>query len=185
MVEVLSWSWLATRRSVMFLVWGYLPWGCLNPLAEAKQVHVDLAGEDPFGQLTGGYIRLLCHLRPCHNRLAVRQPSRFILECERFDTGYDNDGRHEVKECWYCLCAYQKCCDPCSVHHDGDTRSWGGCMVGLILESVNDATDTYRRIGLFCHPWRKSGFNPFAEACPEFADVEDLEKLERHEITII
>lgn len=160
-------------------------WDDLIPLAEIKQINVDLASQDPFGQLAGGFIRLLCHIRPCHNRLAVRQPSRFVLEWERFDAGYDDDGKRVVRECWFCLFAYRECCDPCS-DEDISTMSWKyGSMIGLILELVDNAPNTYRRIGLFCHPWRRGSLKPGVKDCPEFADVKDPSILERQEITII
>ncbi|KAF2823097.1 hypothetical protein CC86DRAFT_409863 [Ophiobolus disseminans] len=92
-----TWSWLAVKRGIEFLAREHLAlYGDVVLHADIKLVHVDHADRDSFGWLSGGFIRLMCHMRPCHERLAVRQSSRFALECERFDGGYDDNGKQSL-----------------------------------------------------------------------------------------
>jgi hypothetical protein len=152
---------------------------------------ITLPTDDPWGRITQGHLRLICHIRKGHDRLAFENQFRYAIECERFDDGYDVSGARAIGESWFCVLMYRnfrkvEYNPTILVSNDSSTSTWKhGYIMGLILEAVEDAPQTYRRVGMFSHPWGKGTPNYIMEKCPEFVDVEDPTQLEQKEVTII
>jgi hypothetical protein len=151
--------------------------------AECTGHSIVLAGNDPMGRVSSGHIKLLCHVRPAHDR--VTKHGHFNnMEYEQFDRGYDINWQRDVRGSWYCVLAHvdQK------LHKlfasDPTQTNARGRIVGLILEVVQESPRIFKRIGAFTHPWIAEGSESMVEY-PEFANVVNPLALERKEITII
>ena len=156
-------------------------------LAECKQIMVEPAGNDPFGQIIGGHIKFLCHLRPGHDRISKRTKGRF--NNEKFDAGYDHNNERQVLGAWYCVLAYREGGSKehsasCHLPDPPLQREWG-YITGLILEIAQESPRTYRRIGLFSHAWGRGRPDYVSDDYPEFIDVDDPKSLPREEIIIV
>jgi hypothetical protein len=192
-----SWSWLAMRGPVDWIVYRHVSWGhyaIVNPIiAEVKECTIELASSDPMGRISAGRLVILCHLRPAHNRYTQRRAGGdyIALDWERFDTGYDLDRRRNIQGSWYCVLAYNESREdrkPFAGEESSYVRGhapWANYIFGLILQIAQESPRVYRRIGMFAHPWTKKGPNPLAEQFPEFADVVDPRALEREKIVVI
>jgi hypothetical protein len=140
---------------------------------------------DPYGQVSEGHIRLLAHIRAGCDRHAVENLYAPHFRYEQFDDGYELGGERAPGRSLYCALVYR---EPTQHWNDSEpgVMIWDrGFIMGFILETVKDTSQTYRRVGMFVHPWRKGKDEDIAKEYPEFLDVERPKELERQEIIII
>ena len=179
-----SWSWLSSKGPIVFPL--------LNRVeqqppdlerARVLEVHVERFGDDVFGKISSGYLRLASYTRKAYDRSA-RFPLSRVLErgdlgpwCEHFD-----DARVSCARCWFCVLeirgARRKRPD------NNGLEFIPAYLLGIILEPVDLSHRLFRRVGIFSHGW-ETHFSGFKKQCPEFADVTRLEDMEQEEVTII
>jgi hypothetical protein len=154
-------------------------------IAEYIRHSFQTESSDPMGWVFAGQVKLLCHIRPAHNRITVHG-QRSAMEHEQFDGGYDVNWQRDVQRSWYCVLAQhdRSLYKLYETDHDEKRGMARGHINGLILEIAQDNPRIFRRIGCFTHPWIAEGSKSMPEY-PEFADVVDPQSLEREEITII
>lgn len=153
--------------------------------AEYIKHNIQLASSDHMGPVLAGQIKLLCHIRPIHDRVTTH--GQFpAMQYEQYDEGYDRNWTRDVRGSWYCV-LLANASYPYTLHEFGQEKRnmmEGGWIGGLILEIAQNCPRVFRRIGCLTHPWIAEGAEPMAKY-PEFADVVDPRSLEREEITII
>jgi hypothetical protein len=186
-----TWSWLSVTTLVDFIAINHSTWGdsdSASPstvVAKCIETHIEHATSDIMGRVSGGYLRLLCHIRPAHNRISHHGS---LETYEQFDGGYDGEGKRSVRGSWYCVLAYRES-SYVDIAKAGNKDTFlhleHGYVIGLILEVTKESPRTYRRIGMFTHAWGKGTPDEIAEQYPEFVDVKDPSALERKEVLII
>jgi hypothetical protein len=155
------------------------------PIAEVHAAAVTLKGKDPTGQLSGGYICMTGHMRKSNSGISKWGEGRVTRKYEWYDEGYHMNGYRTTGNTYHFLMGY-KPYKPRTYH-----RQWEELKIGLILEMVEEASNTYKRVGMFAHP-RHASFTsgsydavpPLPEECTEFASF-DPENYERHTVRIV
>ncbi|RMZ73649.1 heterokaryon incompatibility [Pyrenophora seminiperda CCB06] len=148
-----SWSWASLKGPILYQVLLKIkkeekPPKIFVTLLDASTT---LAGDDPMGQVTDGYVRLSGYLRPHsgknRNFLLPYQtysaPSVDFTRGDVYDTQIPPQDLMQ-KERYLVPFLSQ---DLRRGNEDG--TDW--CIKGLILEPVSSESNTYRRLGLFCH----------------------------------
>jgi hypothetical protein len=75
-------------------------------VAEYIEANIEYASSDIMGRVSGGALKVLCHIRPAHERITKRGSRNRVIMYERFDAGYDMDGERVIRGSWYCVLAY-------------------------------------------------------------------------------
>jgi len=135
-----------------------------------------------MGPLLSGYVKLSAHLRPM--RTGIKQ----LSNCCGFRLGeMCDDGCHtkpQIPAKGFLLLLLRS-------ERAVPFRSPGvqnvmvpALFVGLVLEPHASEPNTFRRFGVFKHPWGEYSTPEDLTAFPEFADF-DVNNFERQEVTII
>ena len=188
MYEAPTWSWASKLFGVEFLFNSQVKkvYSEVVCIAEVHAAATTLEGKDPTGKISGGYIRLTGSIRKSNAGISKWDQKRWVSrQYEWYDEGYDRHGCRATGNTYHFLMAY-KPYEPRSYH-----RQWEELKIGLILEMVEEASQTYKRVGMFSHPRHASftsgGYDarrPLPEEYTEFASF-DTENYERHTVTII
>jgi hypothetical protein len=154
-------------------------------IAEVHAADVTLEGKDPTGKVSEGYISMTGHMQKSNPGIHRWTAGWLTQQHEYYDEGYDNNGYRKTGSTYQFLMGYKP------YKPRKDHRQWEELKIGLILKMVEEASSTYRRIGMFTHPRHDSytsdhfkGVPPLPDECTEFASF-DLDNYERHTVTII
>jgi hypothetical protein len=154
-------------------------------VAEVHAAAITLKGRDPTGKVSEGYICMTGPMRKSNQGLSRWVRVRVRRTYDWYDEGYDANGYRTTANTYYFLMGYRP------RNPDDDDLRWEEVKIGLILERSEEASNTYKRVGMFEHP-RRIPFSseryaaelPIVEGCAEFASF-DPENYERHTVKII
>lgn len=139
-----SWSWASVDGEIkLFSNLSYFKDNDGYPLIKVIEVITDTSGRDEFGQVQGGHLKLLGQI--IDFGVATITP--------KATHGYDILIDPRVKHLKFALDAYERTefkrrgyCLPISISVTRQTDEF--CFDGLLLERIDVASNTYRRIGL-------------------------------------
>lgn len=163
-----SWSWAASCSNVKFPHVS----DTVNTeeeifLATVHEVSTELAHSDRMGPVTRGLVKIAGYLR-LNQQMEPMQVSPPTVPrsrpAETYDHGYDKDGMRKRAGTFFFAMTYKP-----------PTRAIGRFVRGLILEPTGQASNEFRRIGMF-------EMDP--EGRSEFKDL-DVYNPEQQMVTII
>ncbi|KAF2478250.1 uncharacterized protein BDR25DRAFT_9249 [Lindgomyces ingoldianus] len=150
--------------------------------ADIEEVSVTLAGSDPMGKVSGGYIRISAYMKKNCTPVSWavdRYPKR---SPDHFDDRERPQGKAPPSGALHLILGYSEV-SVCNQNKGESGTFKDATLSGLILEPTRENVDEYRRIGMFTHAWGPGRRND-PDHFPESVDFEN-EGFERHSVTII
>ncbi|RDW66550.1 hypothetical protein BP6252_10185 [Coleophoma cylindrospora] len=165
-----SWSWTSLHANVS---WDTMAWAFNGEPRQSFiriiEAATQLKDEDPFGRVTGGYVRLEGRIKSCH------PDTRTHSECSDnphglTDASYGmlhSDDGHAMAIPYMDVSVGSVPVTHCLLHSEGGSKS-PTLGLGIILGQVSEQPQSYRRLGvcIICSPVNTPLEDVFRE-CPE------------------
>ncbi|KNG50727.1 heterokaryon incompatibility protein [Stemphylium lycopersici] len=174
-----SWSWASLKSPIIWLHPDHIVSTDLVALIDSSTT---LASEDPFGQVTDGYVRLSGHL-------CLLQRHRYVAT-QHPDLGdwYDVEATGDVSKSpagARFLIPFARAPAYSLPVSNTPERMYAGRIKGLVLEAIpGQAQNTFKRLGVFTHPCGEYRTEEERRDFPEF-DGFDFDHSPRQVITIV
>ena len=157
--------------------------------ASIDDASITLVTSDPFRSVVAGRISLSAHKRPAQLRFCTRPPHcRYNpgFGCvDIFDHGYNSLGLRSTSGTFLLILSQRECLISCTESEDQRRTPYRESkLFGLIHETASENPVTYKRVGMFVHPWGHYWNEEGLKAYPEFSDF-DPDNFERQLVTIV